>query len=156
MEKATFGAGCFWGVQNKFQKTNGVINTTAGYMGGNLENPTYKDVCTDKTGHVEVVQIDYDSSIISFEDLLDIFWHIHDPTQKNRQGPDIGTQYKSIIFYHNEKQKKISEESKSKLERIKKYNKSIATEISPVKTFYPAEEYHQHYFKKNGIAQSHF
>lgn len=118
-------------------------------MGSNLKNPTYERVCTDKTGHAEVVQIKYDPSIISYIDLLDIFWDIYDPTQKNRQGSDIGKQYRSIIFYHNENQKKIAEESKNKLDKNSKFDKPIATEITQVETFYPAEEYHQNYFEKN-------
>jgi len=155
MEKATFGAGCFWGVESEFQKLRDITKTTVGYMGGNFENPTYEDVCTDKTGHVEVVQIEYDPLKINYEKLLDVFWNVHDPTQKNRQGPDVGTQYKSVIFYHNEKQKKLAEESKKKLEKSKKYNKPIATEIIQAKTFYPAEEYHQSYFKKHGMTGCH-
>jgi len=151
METATFGAGCFWGVQHTFQKTKGVINTTVGYMGGNIKNPTYEQVCSDKTGHAEIVQIEYDSSVISYNDLLDIFWDIHNPTQKNRQGPDIGRQYRSVIFYHNENQRKIAEESKNYLEKTSKYSKPIATEITQVKTFYPAGEYHQNYFQKHGM-----
>lgn len=108
MEIATFGAGCFWGVQAKFQEVKGVVNTTVGYMGGQLENPSYEDVCSDKTGHTEVVQIEYDPDIVSYEELLNIFWDIHDPTQLNRQGPDIGSQYKSVIFYHDEKTEDFS------------------------------------------------
>jgi len=120
-------------------------------MGGHLKNPTYEDVCTDKTGHVEVVQILYNPSIISYENLLDVFWKIHDPTQFNRQGPDVGTQYKSIIFYHNEEQKKIAEKSKEELKSSKKFKKSITTEIKPAKEFYLAEEYHQKYFEKRNM-----
>ena len=149
MEKTTFAAGCFWGVEATFQKIKGVTKTTVGYMGGSLEDPAYEDVCTGTTGHAEVLQIEYDPSRITYEELLDIFWKKHDPTQKNRQGPDKGTQYRSAIFYHNEKQKKLSEETKNKLEKSKKYNKPIATEITQAKTFYPAEEYHQNYFKKH-------
>ena len=146
MQTATFGAGCFWGVEAKFQKIKGVKKTTVGYMGGKLKNPTYEQVCTDKTGHAEVIQIMYDEKQTSYEKLLKIFWEIHDPTQLNRQGPDIGTQYRSVIFYHNEKQKKFTEESKK--QQQKKYNKKIVTEITPVKEFYPAEEYHQKYLQK--------
>ena len=148
MEKATFGAGCFWHVEAAFQKIKGVASTTVGYMGGNLKNPTYEDVCTDKTGHAEVVQITYDPKITSYEKLLDIFWSIHDPTQLNRQGPDHGTQYRSVIFYHSQKQKKLAEESKKKL----KYDKPIVTEITSAKEFYPAEEYHQKYLQKKGMS----
>ena len=147
MEKATFGAGCFWGVEDSFQKIKGVISTTVGYMGGKTKNPTYEEVCTDKTGHVEVVQIIYDPLIVSYEKLLEIFWSIHNPTQLNRQGPDIGTQYRSVIFYHSEEQKQIAEPSKQK--QLAKYKKEIVTEITPAKEFYPAEEYHQKYLEKN-------
>ncbi|KYK31370.1 MAG: methionine sulfoxide reductase A [Thermoplasmatales archaeon SG8-52-3] len=154
MKKATFGAGCFWGVEAKFQKIKGVINTKVGYMGGNLKNPTYEEVCTDKTGHAEAIQIEYDSKHISFEELLKVFWDIHDPTQKNRQGPDVGRQYRSVIFYHNLEQKKLAEKSKKQIQ--KKYSKPIATEISPVKEFYPAEEYHQKYLEKQGRASCRF
>ncbi len=148
LEKATFGAGCFWGVEAAYRKIKGVISTAVGYMGGNLNNPTYEDVCTDKTGHVEVVQIEFDSLVVSYEDLLEVFWNVHDPTQLNRQGPDIGTQYKSVIFYHDEKQKKKAEVSKNKQEKLKKYSKPIVTEILEAKTFYKAEEYHQQYLEK--------
>jgi peptide-methionine (S)-S-oxide reductase len=149
MKKATFAAGCFWGVEATFQKINGVIKTTVGYMGGNLKNPTYEDVCTDKTGHSEVIRILYNPQKINFEQLLEIFWKIHDPTQLNRQGPDIGTQYKSAIFYHDEQQKKIVEESKNKEQ--KKHSKTIVTKIIPAEEFYPAEEYHQKYLEKQGL-----
>ena len=149
MEKATFGAGCFWGVEDRFQKIKGVVLTKVGYMGGTLKNPTYEDVCTDKTGHVEVVQMTYDPSIISYEELLEIFWSIHDPTQLNRQGPDIGTQYRSVMFYHTVEQKKIAEKSKQKQSNM--YKNKIFTEIKPAEEFYPAEEYHQKYLKKNRL-----
>ena len=149
MEKATFAAGCFWGVEATFQKINGVTKTTVGYMGGNLKNPTYEDICTDKTGHAEVLQIEYDSKKITYEQLLDIFWKIHDPTQLNRQGPDIGRQYRSAIFYHDEQQKKLAEKSKNKVQ--KKYSKIIVTEIKPAEEFFPAEEYHQKYHEKQGL-----
>ncbi|PNX48512.1 MAG: peptide-methionine (S)-S-oxide reductase [Thermoplasmata archaeon M8B2D] len=151
MEKATFGAGCFWGVQKEFNKIKGIVNTTVGYMGGNLKNPTYKDVCTNKTGHVEVVQIEFDPKIVNYEKLLELFWKIHDPTQLNRQGLDIGTQYKSIIFYHTEEQKIIAEQSKEKLRKSNKFKKPIVTEIKPSDIFYKAEEYHQNYLEKNKI-----
>lgn len=150
MQKAAFGAGCFWGVEATFQKIKGVKSTIVGYMGGNLKNPTYEDVCTDKTGHAEVVQIEYDSKLISYEELLEIFWKIHDPTQLNRQGPDFGTQYKSVIFYYNDEQKKLAEESKKRKQSELKNNKIIVTEINPAKVFYPAEEYHQKYLEKHG------
>jgi len=150
MEKATFGAGCFWGVESAFINIKGIKSTTVGYMGGNLKNPTYGDVCTDKTGHAEVVQILYDPTKISYDQLLNIFWSIHDPTQLNRQGADIGTQYRSVIFYHNENQKQIAKKSKNKQQKTGKYKKPITSEITPAKEFYPAEEYHQKYLEKNG------
>ena len=147
MEIATFGAGCFWGVEAAYQKINGVIKTIVGYMGGTTKNPSYEDVCTDKTGHAEVVQVQFDNKIVKYEELLDVFWKIHDPTQLNRQGFDIGTQYRSVIFYHNEKEKILAEKSKNKQEKSKK---QIVTEIVPAKEFYKAEEYHQNYLKKQG------
>jgi len=150
METATFGAGCFWGVEAAFQKINGVKKTTVGYMGGKTKNPTYEDVCTDETGHAEVVQIQFDEKIVTYEELLDVFWEIHNPTQLNRQRFDIGTQYRSVIFYNNENQRKTAEMSKNKLEKSKKYKKPIVTEIIPEKEFYKAEEYHQNYLKKQG------
>jgi peptide-methionine (S)-S-oxide reductase len=152
MEKATFGAGCFWHVEEAFRNLKGVISTTAGYMGGTLKNPTYEDVCTDKTGHAEVVEITYDPGKISYKDLLTVFWDIHDPTTKNRQGPDVGTQYRSVIFYHTLEQKAAAEQSKKDLEQSKKYKKKIMTEIAKATSFYPAEEYHQQYLAKNGLA----
>ena len=149
MQKATFGAGCFWGVEASFQKIKGVISTTVGYTGGKTKNPTYEQVCTDKTGHAEVVQIIFDPSVVSYEKLLGLFWSIHNPTQLNRQGLDIGTQYRSVIFYHSEEQKKIAEQSKQK--QLLRYKKELTTEITPIKEFYPAEEYHQKYFEKNRL-----
>lgn len=154
MEKATFGAGCFWGVEAAFQ-LDGVMSTTVGYMGGTLKNPSYEDVCTDKTGHVEVVQIIYDPKKLTYEKLLDVFWKIHNPTQINRQGPDTGTQYRSVIFYHDDKQKKIAKESKNKLQKSGKYKNEIATKIEPAKKFYPAEDYHQKYLQKHKISACH-
>lgn len=150
MEKATFGAGCFWGVEAAFRKVKGVKSTVVGYMGGNLENPTYKDVCTDKTGHAEVVQLEYDPSTVSYDELLEIFWEVHNPTTMNRQGPDIGTQYRSVIFYHNEEQKIKAIASKEKLQNSDRYENGIVTEINPASTFYRAEEYHQQYYEKHG------
>jgi len=152
MEKATFGAGCFWHVEEAFRHIKGVTSTTVGYMGGILKNPTYEDVCTDKTGHAEVVEIIYDPGKISYEALLAVFWDIHDPTTKNRQGPDIGTQYRSVIFYHTLEQKIAAEKSKKNLEQSRKYKKKIMTEITKATTFYPAEEYHQQYLAKHGLA----
>ena len=148
MEIATLAAGCFWGVEAAFEKIKGIEKTTVGYTGGKTKNPTYEQVCTNKTGHAEAIQIMYNPEEIKYDQILEIFWTIHDPTQLNRQGPDIGTQYKSVIFYHNEQQKIIAEKLKDKLEKSKKYKKPIVTEITPVKKFYPAEEYHQQYLKK--------
>lgn len=152
MQQATFGAGCFWGVQAAFQTLEGVVQTMAGYMGGTLKNPTYEAVCTDTTGHAEVVHITYDETIISYENLLDIFWNIHDPTQYNRQGPDRGTQYRSVIFYHTEQQRSMALSSKEQLASQKIYGKPIVTQIVKAQTFYPAEEYHQDYLKKHGAS----
>ena len=152
MEKATFGAGCFWHVEEAFRHRKGVTSTTVGYMGGTLKKPTYEDVCTDKTGHAEVVEIIYHPEKISYEELLNVFWDIHDPTTKNRQGPDVGTQYRSVIFYHTLDQKTIAETSKKNLEQSRKYKKKIITEITKATTFYPAEEYHQQYVAKHGFA----
>jgi peptide-methionine (S)-S-oxide reductase len=149
MEKATFGAGCFWGVQAAFDKLKGVLQTKVGFMGGFIENPSYEKVCTNTTGHVEVVQIKYDSDIISYEDLLETFFNIHDPTQKNGQGPDIGTQYRSVIFYYNENQKKIAEQTIINLNASKQFEKEIVTDVIAASTFYQAEEYHQKYYRKN-------
>jgi len=148
MEKATFAAGCFWGVDTVFERTEGVEKTTVGYTGGKTKNPTYEQVCTGKTGHAEAVQIIYNPKIITYEQLLETFWMIHDPTQKNRQGPDIGTQYRSAIFYHNQEQKHMAEESKKQKEKYLEVK--IQTEITLAKEFYPAEEYHQKYLKKQG------
>ena len=148
-EKATFGAGCFWGIEAAFRKVKGVISTRVGYTGGHFENPTYEDVCSHKTGHVEAVEIIYDPSIVSFKDLLDIFWNIHDPTTLNRQGWDVGTQYRSAIFYHNDEQKAEALASKEKMEKSGIYIKKIVTEIIPATKFYEAEEYHQQYYERN-------
>jgi peptide-methionine (S)-S-oxide reductase len=147
MKKATFAAGCFWGVEAAFKKIKGVKDTKVGYTGGNTKTPSYEQVCTGKTGHAEAVQILYNPEEINYKELLDVFWNIHDPTQLNRQGVDVGTQYRSAIFYHNLEQKKIAEESRK--EQQQKYDKMIVTEISPMNDFYPAEEYHQKYFEKN-------
>ncbi len=150
--KATFGAGCFWHVEDLLNKTKGVKSTAVGYIGGQLVNPTYEEVCTDKTGHAEAVEVDYDPDEISFEDLLNIFWSNHNPTTLNRQGPDVGIQYRSAIFYHTEQQKEIAEKSKHVLEKSGKYDGPVVTEIVPAPTFYKAEEYHQKYFKKHGFS----
>ncbi|MFX0020496.1 MAG: peptide-methionine (S)-S-oxide reductase MsrA [Promethearchaeota archaeon] len=149
MEKATFGAGCFWGVEARFRKVKGVIGAVVGYSGGKTKNPTYKDVCTDKTGHAEVVQVTYDPSIVSYEELLEIFWNIHNPTTLNRQGWDIGTQYRSVVFYNSEEQKEKALKLKEKLDQSGRYKKPIVTEITPASEFYKAEEYHQRYYEKN-------
>jgi peptide-methionine (S)-S-oxide reductase len=146
-EKAVFGAGCFWHVEASFRKIEGVINTTVGYMGGSLKNPSYEDVCSHKTGHAEVCLVEYDLEKVSYKELLETFWRIHNSTHLNRQGLDIGNQYRSVIFYFNEKQKKEAIESMR--EEQKRHKKPIVTQIAPAKTFYKAEEYHQQYFKKH-------
>ena len=148
-QKATFGAGCFWGVEAAFRKVSGVADTAAGYMGGVLENPTYEDVCSDATGHVEVVEVLYDPEKVSYEELLKMFWSIHDPTQVNMQGPDVGTQYRSVIFYHTEEQKGKAEKSKVELDASRKLKKPVATAIEPALAFWRAEEYHQRYAEKH-------
>ncbi len=150
--KATFAAGCFWHVEDLFRKTKGVKSTQVGYIGGNLANPTYEEVCSDKTGHAEAVEIDYDPNEISYDELLELFWNNHDPTSLNRQGPDIGIQYRSSIFFHDESQKQIAQKSKEKLESSGKFSKKVVTEIKPSPEFYKAEEYHQKYFQKHGIS----
>ncbi|SRR5579883_1494736 len=154
-EKATFGAGCFWGVEAEFRKIKGVKSTAVGYEGGTLQNPTYKDVCTDKTGHAEVVEVEYDPSQVSYADLLNVFWENHDPTQVNRQGPDVGTQYRTIIFYHNDEQKRVAEESKKERVESGRYRRPVATQIEPAQTFWRAEDYHQQYLEKRGLASCH-
>ena len=149
--KATFGAGCFWCVEHVFRKINGVTGTSVGYMGGTTKNPTYEEVCTDTTGHAEVVQVDYDPSKISYDELLQVFWTNHDPTTLNRQGPDIGKQYRSAVFFHTPEQQQVAIKSKDEIEKSGKYNKKIVTEITPALEFYKAEEYHQQYYTKCGI-----
>jgi peptide-methionine (S)-S-oxide reductase len=151
MQKATFGAGCFWGVESQFRCVNGVLETTVGYMGGTFENPTYKDVCTDRTGHAEVVEVVYDPSVVSYDELLNVFWRIHDPTVLNRQGPDFGTQYRSVIFYHTPEQEQTARLSKERLQNSGTYKRAIVTEIVPATHFWRAEEYHQRYFEKHGL-----
>ncbi len=151
MEKATFGAGCFWGIEAAIRKIEGVASTTVGYAGGSFKDPTYKDVCSGKTGHAEVVQVEYDPSKVSYEELLRVFWNIHDPTTLNRQGPDIGTQYRSAVFFHNPEQEAAATVSKQKLQSSGRYQRSIVTEITPALEFYRAEDYHQQYFEKCGI-----
>ena len=149
IEQATFGAGCFWCVEAVFERLEGVVDVRVGYAGGNTENPTYEDICRGKTGHAEVIQIDYDSSLISFEKLLDIFWKSHDPTTLNRQGADVGTQYRSAIFYHSEKQKETADTSRKKADKSDLYTDLIVTEIAPLTKFYIAENYHQDYYRIN-------
>lgn len=150
MTKATFAAGCFWGVEELFRKQPGVISTQVGYIGGHTKNPTYKEVCTDQTGHAEAVEVEYDPTKISYERLLDLFWNNHNPTTFNRQGPDIGSQYRSVIFYYTPEQQKLAEDSKATLEKSKKFSNPIVTQILPADEFYPAEEYHQRYLAKRG------
>jgi peptide-methionine (S)-S-oxide reductase len=149
-EIASFAAGCFWGVEEAFRCINGVISTTVGYMGGVTNNPTYNDVCSGTTGHAETVEVTFDPKIISYEDLLNVFWQKHDPTTLNRQGPDIGDQYRSVIFYYNNNQKKLAESSKEKLQESGKYDREIVTQIIPAPKFNPAEDYHQQYLMKRG------
>jgi len=148
MKKATFGAGCFWGVEAAFRRVPGVVSTAVGYMGGAFENPTYRDVCSGTTGHAEVVEIEYDPSQVSYNELLALFWSIHDPTTLNRQGPDLGAQYRSAIFFHDADQQAAALASKRKLELSGKHQQPIVTEITPASTFYRAEEYHQQYLEK--------
>jgi len=155
MEKATFGAGCFWGVEQAFRQVKGVTETRVGYLGGTMKNPTYHDVCTDMTGHAEVVQVDFDPSKVSYENLLNVFWGCHDPTQLNRQGPDVGTQYRSAIFFHSPEQEKAARASKEKLQASGRYKRPMVTEIAPVSEFWVAEDYHQQYLEKRGIKSCH-
>ena len=152
MNTATFGAGCFWGVEAAFRKVAGVIDTEVGYEGGTLENPTYYDVCSDRTGHAEVVRVTYDPAKVSYETLLDVFWKGHDPTTLNRQGPDFGSQYRSVIFYEDEAQKAAALASKERAHASGRYRRPIVTEIVPAGRFWRAEEYHQQYYEKNGGA----
>jgi peptide-methionine (S)-S-oxide reductase len=152
MATATFAAGCFWGVEAAFRQVPGVTATRVGYTGGTTTNPTYKQVCTDRTGHAEAVEVSYDPARVSYDDLLRVFWETHDPTQRNRQGPDIGTQYRSAIFYHDPEQEAAARASKEQLERSGAYKRPIVTEIVPAQTFYQAEDYHQQYLEKCGLA----
>lgn len=152
MEKATFGAGCFWGVEAAFRQLEGVTSTAVGYMGGTLKNPTYEDVCTDRTGHAEVVQVEFDPARVSYDQLLDVFWQNHDPTTLNRQGPDVGTQYRSVIFYHTPEQQRAAIASKEALAKSGRFRRPIVTEIVPAGDFWRAEEYHQQYLEKRGLA----
>ncbi len=147
-EKATFAAGCFWGVEAAFRKVPGVVNASVGYTGGTMPDPTYEMVCSGSTGHAEAIEVEYDPDQVTYETLLDVFWNKHDPTQMNRQGPDVGTQYRSAIFTHTPEQKEIAEQSKAKLDQSGKLGRPIATEITAATKYYPAEEYHQQYIEK--------
>jgi peptide-methionine (S)-S-oxide reductase len=155
MEIATFGAGCFWGVEESFRQIPGVVDTKVGYLGGSKQNPTYEDVCTDETGHAEVVQVTYDPAQVSYDKLLDVFWGAHDPTTLNRQGPDMGTQYRSAIFFHSPEQQQIALASKEKAQASGRFRRPIVTEITPASTFYVAEDYHQQYLAKRGLSHCH-
>jgi peptide-methionine (S)-S-oxide reductase len=153
--KATFAAGCFWGVEETFRQTPGVSSTRVGYTGGRTANPTYKEVCTDRTGHAEAVEVEYDPEKVQYADLMKIFWENHDPTTRNRQGPDVGSQYRSAIYYHSPEQKTEAEASKQELERSGRLRRPIVTEIVPATEFYEAEDYHQQYLAKRGLSHCH-
>jgi peptide-methionine (S)-S-oxide reductase len=155
MKTATFGAGCFWGVEATFRRIPGVVDAAVGYAGGHTVDPNYKEVCTDRTGHAEVVEVKYDPSQVSYAQLLDVFWSAHDPTQVNRQGPDYGTQYRTVIFYHDDEQKAEAEASKKWLDESGRFPRPIATQIVPAGPFYRAEEYHQRYLEKRGLENCH-
>lgn len=156
LETATFGAGCFWGIEEIFRKIYGVVSTEVGYMGGTKESPKYEDVCTDETGHAEVVRVTFDSSKVTYKKLLSIFWESHNPTTMNRQGPDVGAQYRSVIFFYNESQRGDAEASKKTLSDSGAWRDEIVTQIVPASTFWRAEEYHQKYLMKHGHAMCHF
>jgi peptide-methionine (S)-S-oxide reductase len=151
-QKATFGAGCFWGVEAAYRQIQGVTSTRVGYLGGTYDNPSYQDVCTGKTGHAEVVEVTYDSDKVAYDDLLTVFWENHDPTTLNRQGPDVGTQYRSAIFFHDDAQREAASASKERLDQEKRFRRPIVTEITPASTFYEAEDYHQQYLEKRGLS----
>ena len=153
LEKATFGAGCFWGVEATFRRLAGVKSTQVGYTGGTLDHPTYEDVCTDRTGHAEAVEVTFDPQVISYHDLLEIFWNNHNPTTRDRQGPDVGTQYRSAIFYHSPQQ--LAEARASRDAAQSRFSRPIVTQVVPASTFWSAEEYHQQYLEKRGLAQCH-
>jgi len=155
MEKATFGAGCFWGVEETFRQVPGVMATAVGYLGGTLPNPTYRDVCSGRTGHAEVVEVEFDPERVSYLQLLEIFWTNHDPTTLNRQGPDHGAQYRSAIFYHTPEQRTAATEVKAEMGGSGRFRRPIVTEITPASTFYRAEEYHQRYAEKRGLGSCH-
>jgi peptide-methionine (S)-S-oxide reductase len=150
LDKATFAAGCFWGVEDAFRKLKGVTDAISGYSGGHTQNPTYEEVSTDKTGHAESVEVTYSPKEVTYNELLERFWKIHNPTTMNRQGPDVGSQYRSIIFYHTPEQKEAAEKSKKELDELGKYSDPVVTEIIPAQEFWKAEEYHQHYVEKHG------
>jgi peptide-methionine (S)-S-oxide reductase len=154
-EKATFGAGCFWGVEEEFRKVPGVVDAAVGYAGGTFENPTYRDVCSDRTGHAEVVEVDFDPSVVPYERLLEVFWSAHDPTQVNRQGPDVGTQYRSVIFFHSPEQEAAARASRDRLDQSGRFRRPIATQIEPASRFWRAEDYHQQYLAKRGLGSCH-
>ncbi len=153
MEKATFGAGCFWGVEETFRQMKGVVSTAVGYEGGKKDRPTYQEVCTDRTGHAEVVEITFDPAKVSYDALLDVFWKSHNPTTLNRQGPDVGTQYRSAVFFHSPDQEKIAAASKERIQKTKK--DPVVTQIVPAATFWKAEDYHQQYLAKRGLGNCH-
>lgn len=155
MAKATFAAGCFWGVEATFRQIPGVTATRVGYTGGDMNNPTYKDVCTDRTGHAEAVEVEYDPAKVSYDQLLNVFWENHDPTQLNRQGPDFGSQYRSAIFYHSPEQQQQAQASKQSREKSGQYSRPVVTQIVPEATFFEAEDYHQQYLEKRGMATCH-
>ncbi len=150
MEKATFGAGCFWGVEEMFRNIKGVSSATSGYAGGTMENPSYEDVCRHETGHAEVVEVEFDPGQVSYEQLLDVFWSNHDPTTRDRQGPDVGSQYRSVVFYHSPEQQQAAQAKKEELDQSGRFRRPIVTQIEPAPTFYRAEEYHQRYLEKHG------
>jgi peptide-methionine (S)-S-oxide reductase len=154
-QKATFGAGCFWGVEATFRQVKGVTDAAVGYMGGTLDHPTYEDVCTDRTGHAEVVQVDYDPAQVSYEQLLDVFWANHNPTTLNRQGPDVGRQYRSVVFYHTPEQQAAAAAARDKLQASGRFARPVVTQIEPAATFWRAEEYHQRYLEKHGRSGCH-
>jgi peptide-methionine (S)-S-oxide reductase len=155
MATATFGAGCFWGVEAAFRQIPGVTKTEVGYAGGAMADPTYEDVCTDRTGHAEVVQVEYDAARVSYDELLRVFWENHDPTTLNRQGPDVGSQYRSAIFYHSPEQEAAAKRSKDELDKSGRFRRPIVTEVLPAPAFYRAEEYHQQYLEKRGLSHCH-
>lgn len=156
MEKATFGAGCFWGVEVAFMEVPGVVETAVGFMGGRTENPSYKQVCYEDTGHAEVVHLTYDPALVKFDQLLEVFWSNHDPTQLNRQGPDVGDQYRSVIFFHTPQQEAAARASKERLEKSGRFRRPVVTVIERAQEFFRAEEYHQKYLQKRGMGACHF